>query len=79
MPWLSIAENASVTIPKTLHFKPPGVRDIEPQSVQRACRSDEDIINAVCEEEKELTKDQATGRLDWIDIQLSIRPRSKHW
>ena len=33
----------------------------------------------MCKEEKELTKDQATGRLDWIDIQLPVRPRSKHW
>jgi hypothetical protein len=30
MPWLSIAENAGVTVPRILHFKPPGVRDIEP-------------------------------------------------
>ena len=29
-PWLSIAEDASVTLLKTLHFKPPGVRTVEP-------------------------------------------------
>lgn len=40
---------------------------------------DEDLINAVCEEEKELTKAQATNRLDWIDVQLLDRPHSNNW
>ena len=78
-PQLSIAVDAGVTLPKTLHFKPPGVRTIEPQSVQRACKRDEDIINAVREEEKELDDKQARSQLDWIDIQLPLRPYSKNW
>jgi len=63
-PWLDIAEDAGVELPNTVHFKPPGLRTIHPKAVQRACRNDEGLISAVCEEEKELSKDQATGRLN---------------
>jgi hypothetical protein len=78
-PWLDVAQDAGVELPITTHFKPPGLRTITPKAVQRACKEDEGIINAVCEEEKELTKDQVNGRLDWIDEQLSRRPHSRHW
>ncbi|CZR68709.1 uncharacterized protein PAC_18608 [Phialocephala subalpina] len=37
---------AGIELPKTQHFKPPGFREVDPQSIQRACRKDEDIINA---------------------------------
>lgn len=76
-PWLDIAEDAGVTLPETTHFKPSGLRSITSQTVQRACKVDEDIITAICEEEKQLTTAQATGRLDWINEQLPKRPHSK--
>lgn len=63
-PWLDITEDAGVSLPKTTHFKPPGLRAVEPQTVQRAYKVDEDIINVVCEEEKELTRAQADSRND---------------
>jgi hypothetical protein len=78
-PWLDIAVQAGVDLPQTTHFKPPGLRTVNTQSVQRACKEDEGIINAICEEEKELTEIQATARTDWIDIQLEVRPHSKNW
>ena len=37
------------------------------------------MINAVCEEERELTDTQATLRRDQSDEQLAIRPRSYKW
>ena len=33
----------------------------------------------MCEEEKELDDKQTKNRLDWIDIQLPLRPYSKNW
>ena len=78
-PWLYITKGAGVEAPQTYPFKPPGYREVQPQTVQRACLKDEDIINAVCEEEKELTPAQATARLDWIDKQLPRQPHSRHW
>ena len=78
-PWTDIAEAAGVVLPQTYHFKAPGYRTIEPEAIQLACRDDERIINAVCEEEKLLTKAQASHRIDWINKQLSSRPHSKDW
>jgi hypothetical protein len=62
-----------------MHFKPPGIRTITTQTVQRACKLDEDLITAVCEEEKELTGLQARARTDWIEEQLLQRPHSTDW
>jgi hypothetical protein len=62
--WLDLAEAAGVVLPQTYHFKPRGYRTIEPEAIQIACRDDEEILNAVCEEEKLLTNTQADGRLD---------------
>jgi hypothetical protein len=76
-PWLDIAYDSGVSLPKTFHFKPPGYRTIQPQSVQRACKSDEGIINAICEEEKELTDKQAKARNTWTDEQLAEKPHSE--
>ena len=70
---------AGVTLPNTYHFKPPGMRTVSTRAVQRACKSDEDLINAICEEEKELTKKQADARNDFTEIQLEKRPRSRNW
>lgn len=78
-PWLDLAEAAGVELPKTYHFNSSSRREIQPQSVQKACKADEGMINAVCEEEKELTKKQAKARTDFIDIQLPIRPHSVDW
>ena len=36
-------------------------------------------MNAVCEEERELIDDQATNRLDFIDVELLKRPHSVDW
>lgn len=66
-------------LPQTLHFKPPGLRTVQPRTLQRACKEDEGIINAVCREEKELNEDQAKARDVWVDIQLPIRPHSVDW
>jgi hypothetical protein len=79
LPWLDIAEQAGVDLPETFHFKPPGLRTVSTQTLQRACKADEDLINAICEEEKELTETQAKERCNWVDEQLLQRPRSKNW
>jgi len=55
--WQDIAEAASAILPKTPHFKPPGLRTVTPHTIQQSCKLDEDIINAKCEEEKELTRE----------------------
>ena len=78
-PWQDVAEAAGVSLPLTTHFKPPGSRTMTPKAIQRACKKDEDLINAVCEEEKELDARQARIRLDFADKQLALRPRSYKW
>jgi hypothetical protein len=78
-PWLDIAEDTGVTLPQTTHFRPSGLRTVNGEAIQRACKRDEDIINAVCEEEKELDQKQADGRYYCCEDQLKIRPHSKHW
>jgi len=77
-PWLDIVTNAGVILPETFHFKPPGYRTINPKAIQKSCKHDEGIINAVCKEERELTKDQADNRVDWADIGFEERPHSKN-
>jgi hypothetical protein len=76
-PWLDIAEEAGVSLPKTYHFKPPGYRTLQPQCIQRAMKEDEGFINAVCEEEKELTDKQAKARNHFTDGQLIKRLHSE--
>jgi hypothetical protein len=61
-PWRELAEASGVQLTNTFHFNPPGYRTVESQSLQRACKDDEDIINAVCEEERELSEPQAKAR-----------------
>lgn len=78
-PWLDLTEASGVQLPQTYHFNPPGYRIVEPQTIRMACRDDKDMINAVYEEEKELTTSQAQAREDWSDKQLTIRPRSYLW
>jgi hypothetical protein len=53
-PWLDLAEASGVKLPSTLYFKPLSYRTIEPQSIQRAYKADEGMLNAVYKEEKEL-------------------------
>ncbi|KAH6704129.1 hypothetical protein BKA61DRAFT_577225 [Leptodontidium sp. MPI-SDFR-AT-0119] len=43
-----------------------------------ACQ-DEGIINAVCEEERELTEKQAKARLEWEAIERTERPTNEDW
>jgi len=62
-----------------MHFKPPGLRTVNFRTVQHACKVDEGIINAVCEEEKLLTGPQAKHRVEWVNEQLPLRPHSKDW
>ena len=78
-PWQDIAEAASVDLPKSVHFKPPGLRTIDARVIQRACRDDEDIINAVCKEEKELDEKQAQTRYKYANEQLNACPKSLDW
>jgi hypothetical protein len=49
------------------------------EHILRPFTLDEDMINAVCEEEKELIRDQANARLDWINEQLLKQPHSENW
>jgi hypothetical protein len=63
-PWLDIATDAGVILPETYHFKPPSMRTVTTHAIQKACKSDEGLINAICEEEKELTDKQARARED---------------
>ncbi|KAF4625855.1 hypothetical protein G7Y89_g12307 [Cudoniella acicularis] len=63
-PWLDIAEDVGITLLQTTHFKPPGLRTINPKPIQQACKIDEGLINAICEEERELIGAQASGRLE---------------
>jgi hypothetical protein len=68
--WLDIAEEASVELPETTHFKPPGRREVTTQTVQRACKKDARIIDAVCHEEKKLPPKQANSWVDFLEEQL---------
>ena len=78
-PWQDVTEEAGVILPETLHFKPAGSRTLHPRTIQRSRKKDEDIPNAVCEEEKELVRKAVDERLDFIDAQLEVRPHSNDW
>ncbi|OCK91004.1 uncharacterized protein K441DRAFT_576740, partial [Cenococcum geophilum 1.58] len=75
-PWKDIAINAGVSLPEVPHFKPPGMRSLSLKPIQKACKEDEGIINAVIEEERELDKRQCTNRLKFVDTSLEKRPHS---
>lgn len=62
-----------------VHFRPPGLHTINPKPIQKACRDDEDIINAICEEQKELTETQGEARRIWSEEKKAIRPHSEDW
>lgn len=71
-------KDSGVSLPQTRHFKPAGFRDINEKGIQRILRK-EGLINAVAEEETELSKTQADSRIDWsIDVRKD-RPCSRHW
>ena len=78
-PWPTIAREAGVDIPSTYHFKTDSYEPVNSRFIRLACREDEGLINAVCEEEKELNESQARNRQDFVDEQLDKRPRSKRW
>lgn len=65
--WLDIAIQASVELPQITN-KRGGKQIVSTKTIQHSCKLDEDLINAVYEEERELTDAQARARLDWIDI-----------
>ena len=62
-PWRDIIDAAGVELPYTMHFKPPGLRTIQPQTIQQSCQKDKRIINTVYDEEKELSYAQARWRM----------------
>lgn len=78
-PWQDVAEAAGVSLPQTIHLKPHRLRTVTPKTIQKACRDDEDIINTVCEEEKELDKKQARLCREFANKHLEIRPYSDDW
>ncbi|PQE16460.1 hmg box protein [Rutstroemia sp. NJR-2017a WRK4] len=45
-PWQDLAIAAGVEFSSTQHFKPPGIRTLDAKAIRRACKNDEDIINA---------------------------------
>ncbi|KAF8862050.1 hypothetical protein BDZ45DRAFT_671357 [Acephala macrosclerotiorum] len=77
--WTDLADMAGVDLPKTKHFKPLGMREVDSQSIQRACKKDENIINAIQHKEKKLPSKQADQRYDFAREQLQERPHSIHW
>ena len=77
-PWQEVFLAATgEPLPQTLHLD--GYRDIDPQTIRIWCKRDQGIGNFKREEEKELTRTQATNRTKWIDIQLPLRPYSEDW
>lgn len=52
------------------------MRSLSLKPIQKACKEDEGIINAVIEEERELDKRQCTNRLKFVDTSLEKRPHS---
>lgn len=77
LPWGDVALRAGVQLPQTAHQFPPGKRQISELSIRRRYTEDEDLINAVAEEERELTKEQTQAREDWRIEQQEDKPRSK--
>jgi hypothetical protein len=79
-PWADVFLAATGDVlPQTLHHKPFGYRDLEPKTIQIYCKQDEGIGSFNREEEKELTRAQATNRTNRIDKQLPKRPHSADW
>ena len=77
--WSSIAVEAGVSLPSTYHSKTDSFEPLNSDSIRLQCREDEGLINAVCEEEKELGEKQAKNRQQFVDKQLDKRPHSKQW
>ena len=78
-PWPELfLEATGEPLPQTLHAD-GDYHDIEPQTIQIWCRRDHAIGSYKREEEKELTAIQTLKRLQWIDIQLPLRPHSENW
>ena len=76
VPWLDLAEAAGVELPLTFHRKTQDDRTVTSKAVHRRCRDDEDLINTICEEEKELPPKQAKQRLEHADEELKERLHS---
>jgi hypothetical protein len=78
-PWADVFVAATgEPLPQTLHSNGQ-VRTVETQTIQMWCRKDQGLGTFKREEEKKLSRDQATRRLKWIDIQLPLRPHSIDW
>ncbi|PVH85163.1 hypothetical protein DL98DRAFT_568394 [Cadophora sp. DSE1049] len=78
-PWQDIVKDADVLLLQTRHLKLLGRRDINEKGIQRVFRKEESLINAVAEEETELSKSQADSRIDWSIEVRKDRPRLRYW
>jgi hypothetical protein len=78
-PWLIIGEEVRVKLLQTYYFKPPGMRTVTPQTIQRAIKEDKGIKNFVREEEKLLSIIEARRRRNWSIEQLKKRPYYVNW
>ena len=78
-PWLDIVEAAGAELSETWHFNPLRYRIVDNRRVQAACKRDEDLITAVCHEEKELPHQQAKNRIEFCEDNLEERPHSEDW
>jgi len=78
-PWIEILRDSGVDIPQTIHFNPSGYHDISERGIRNTLFRDEKIINAVCEEERDLSKKQAETRIIWRDKVLEDRPKDDDW
>ncbi|KAE9988994.1 hypothetical protein EG328_003310 [Venturia inaequalis] len=89
-PWQTITEDAGVPLLQTLHKNEYGQftvwRDVEPQTIARSMKTDENFVTAVAKEEKELRPETTVYRLKFCDRFLGIegqfegeRPHPKDW
>ena len=76
-PWQDIFEAATKqSLPETLHTADKSYQAVKSQTIQLWCKRDYKLGSFRLEEEKELTKNQATRRKDWINKQLPLQPHS---
>jgi hypothetical protein len=73
---LALAREAGIDIPDTLYSRMDTYESLNERSIQKHYRTNENLINAVCEEEKELLEIQANNPLDFADTQLKQKLHS---
>lgn len=78
-PWQDVFEAATgEPLPQTLHDNGK-LRDVESRTIQLQCKRDFKLGSFRREEEKELSRDQAKNRINWINLQLPLQPHSVNW